>query len=246
MSSQAPLPPDAWNEQNSQAFIDYGRYFVPERERQWQMMADLIPKTGQPGSVIDLCCGEGLTAELILEQHPQCTLYGLDGSEMMLQRAGGRLARFGERFIARRFDLLARSWLEFRPPLLAVISSLVVHHLDGAQKQALDREVYSLLAPGGAWIIADMIAPAHPSGWEVAARAWDEVVRERALALDGNRAGLIFFDEQHWNTYRYFDPQDIDKPSPLFDQLKWLEQAGFVNVDVYWMKAGHALFAGFK
>jgi hypothetical protein len=44
--------------------------------------------------------------------------------------------------------------------------------------------------------------------------------------------------------YRYFDPDDIDRPSRLFDQLKWLERAGFVDVDVYWMQAGHAIFGG--
>jgi hypothetical protein len=46
--------------------------------------------------------------------------------------------------------------------------------------------------------------------------------------------------------YRYFDPDDIDKPSRLLDQLKWLEQAGFADVDVYWMLAGHAIFGGRK
>jgi hypothetical protein len=32
----------------------------------------------------------------------------------------------------------------------------------------------------------------------------------------------------------------------LLDQLKWLEGAGFVDVDVYWMRAGHAIFGGRK
>jgi tRNA (cmo5U34)-methyltransferase len=38
----------------------------------------------------------------------------------------------------------------------------------------------------------------------------------------------------------------VDKMSPLFDQLKWLEQAGFASVDVFWMRAGHAIFGGSK
>ncbi len=46
--------------------------------------------------------------------------------------------------------------------------------------------------------------------------------------------------------YRYPDVDDIDKPSRLLDQLKWLEQAGFADVDVFWMQAGHALFGGRK
>ncbi len=45
---------------------------------------------------------------------------------------------------------------------------------------------------------------------------------------------------------RYLDPDDIDKPSRLFDQLNWLEQAGFSDIDVHFMQAGHALFSGWK
>ena len=44
----------------------------------------------------------------------------------------------------------------------------------------------------------------------------------------------------------HLDPEDIDKPSPLLTQLKWLEQAGFKAVDVFWMQAGHAIFGGWK
>ena len=36
------------------------------------------------------------------------------------------------------------------------------------------------------------------------------------------------------------------KPSPLYAQLKWLEQAGFEGIDVFWMQAGHAVFGGWK
>ena len=42
------------------------------------------------------------------------------------------------------------------------------------------------------------------------------------------------------------EPDSIDKPSPLFDQLKWLDKAGFTDVDVFWMKVGHAIFGGRK
>jgi len=32
----------------------------------------------------------------------------------------------------------------------------------------------------------------------------------------------------------------------VFDQLVWLEQAGFVDIDVHFFQAGHALFSGWK
>lgn len=42
------------------------------------------------------------------------------------------------------------------------------------------------------------------------------------------------------------DADDIDFPSTLPEQLGWLVDAGFVGVDVFWARAGHALFGGFR
>ena len=242
MSAQETTPQNVWDEQLSQTFIDYGHYFVPERERQFQIIVDLLPRCEPPCTIIDLCCGEGLLAQAILEQRPTCSVLGLDGSDEMLRRAQERLLPFGNRFRAQHFDLFATSWRSVDPPVQAIVSSLAIHHLDGPQKQALFRDVNRMLAPGGVFVIADMVEPAHQLGRDVAAQAWDEAVRERALQLDGTLDRFLSFARMGWNTYRYLDPDDIDKPSRLFDQLKWLEQAGFVDVDVYWMRAGHAIF----
>ena len=35
-------------------------------------------------------------------------------------------------------------------------------------------------------------------------------------------------------------------PSPLFDQLAWLSEAGFEPVDCFWLLAGHAVYGGYK
>ena len=83
-------------------------------------------------------------------------------------------------------------------------------------------------------------------GEQQAAEALDDVVRRRSIKLDGNIAAFEFFRKEGWNIFRYLDPEDIDKPSPLFSQLKWLEQSGFSNVDVHWMLAGHAIFSARK
>ncbi|MCI0398677.1 MAG: class I SAM-dependent methyltransferase [Chloroflexi bacterium] len=246
MQPQNTPPQSGWDEQVSQLFIDYGRYFVPNREQQLQTIAGLVPRLDRPGLIVELCCGEGLLAEWLLERDPAATVIGFDGSAEMLHRAGERLARFGARFQPRPFDLFDTSWRKVDEPAQAVVTSLALHHLDGPQKQALFRDVYGMLTAGGAFIIADIVEPTHSQGWQVAAQAWDEAVRERALALDGTLDGFDFFERERWNLYRYYDPEDIDKPSPLFDQLKWLEQAGFTAVDVYWMRAGHAIFGGWK
>jgi tRNA (cmo5U34)-methyltransferase len=80
----------------------------------------------------------------------------------------------------------------------------------------------------------------------VAATAWDQAVQEQALALDGHLRAFAEFQKLGWNMYRTELPDDIDKPSSLFEQLTWLEAAGFVAVDVYWMRAGHAIYGGVR
>jgi len=235
-----------WDEQSSQLFIEYGRYFVPEREQQIATICALIPPCTASCMIIDLCCGPGLLAGALLEHVPTSSVLGLDGSPEMLQQAQTNLAHYGERFQTMQIDLADRTWHELKQPIHAVVSSLAIHHLDTQGKQVLFADIYQILAPNGVLVIADVIAPAGKLGTAYAAEAWDNAVRQRAMALDGNTAAFNAFAQQRWNMYRYFDPDDIDQPSGVFEQLKWLEQAGFVEVDVYWMLAGHAIFGGRK
>ena len=239
-------PQNHWDEDTSRRYLDYGRYFVPAREQQMTIMLDLLRGLPPSSLVLELCCGEGLFAEMLLDEFPSSTYLGFDGSSLMLEQAQRRLSRFSERVKLGSFDLADHSWRSMGKTVQAVVSSLAIHHLDGEGKQMLFLDTNAMLAVGGVFIIADMIEPATSVGRDIAANALDEIVRQRSLELDGSIAGLDFFLQEGWNTYRFFDPDDIDHPSSLFDQLKWLERAGFVDVDVHYMQAGHALFSGWK
>src|SRR5690606_40470668 len=94
---------------------------------------------------------------------------------------------------------------------------------------------------GGVEIIADLVAPASKRGTALAAEAWDHAVREQSRETGAGEA-FAAFERLRWNMYRYPDEDDVDKPSRILDKLKWLEEAGFQRVDVYWMYAGHAIF----
>lgn len=238
-------PQSSWDEAASATFIDYGRYFVPDREVQMQTICDMLFATTVPFVLMELAHGEGLLAEMILEKFPQATVHGYDISPEMRQTAVKNLARFGERFHSHHFDLLEETWRspDFTPQ--AVVTSLTVHHLDGPGKQRLFADMYRILAAEGALIIADLIEPVSALGNKVAATSWDTAVKERAQLVADNEDVFAEFEKLEWNLFRYPDPE-VDKPSPLLAQLKWLEQAGFTAVDVYWLRAGHAIFGGYK
>ena len=235
-----------WKEEDSQNFIDYGKYFVPNRESQINCICGLIPCPSGPAHILDLCCGEGLLTQALLDRFPECQVHGLDGSPKMIARIKTTLAVYGKRFEAIQFDLPTKNWRRFPWPVHAVVSSLAIHHLDDTEKQSLFEDIVSLLTPGGSFIIADLIQPVTQLGKRFAAKAWDGIVRQNSLDLDGNLRVYDYFREIHWNLYSDPKPDPVDKPSPLFDQLKWLDQAGFTDIDVFWLKAGHAIFGGRK
>lgn len=239
-------PETPWSDDDSREFLDYGRYFVPAREEQIAIICRLIPPYQGDGAfhVLALCCGEGLLAGAILDAFPTAIVHGYDGAPEMLAQARKNLADYGDRFETREFDLASAEWR--RPPWRphAVVSSLAIHHRDSAGKQGLFDDVYTMLRAGGVFIVADIVRPATQLGVEMAADAWDDAVRQRALEFDGTTDAFEHFQQEQWNHYRYPDPTDT--PSRLFNQLKWLEQAGFADIDVYWMCAGHAIFGGQK
>jgi tRNA (cmo5U34)-methyltransferase len=226
-----------WTEESSQAFMDYGRYFVPARETQLQLISQLIPPRDNDFEVIELACGEGLLSEAILQRHPTSIIHGYDGSPAMLKKAQARLADFGSRFFGHEFDLFDYHWRKVTHFVQAVVSSLAIHHLDGQQKQTLFQDIFHMLNHGGVFIVADLVQPASGLAAAVAAQAWDEAVKARSQAMDDNLDAYEEFERTRWNIFTYPDP--MDKPSGVFEQLQWLAEAGFTAVDVYWLQAGH-------
>jgi len=209
------------------------------------MIAGLIPARAKDSFLaVDLACGAGLLSETLLRAYPESRVVALDGSPAMLDGARTRLAPFGDRVSFGWFDLRGRGWLEALPDRVrCFVSSLAIHHLDGGEKQELFRDLLARLEPGGALLIADLVEPVNHWARETYAVAWDAAVRDQAREREAPAAYERM--RQGWNYY--VDPDvDFDKPSGLFEQLRWLREAGFSQVDCFWLRAGHAIYGGYR
>lgn len=98
-----------------------------------------------------------------------------------------------------------------------VVSGLAIHHLEDQRKRELFAEVHALLAPGGVFANLDLVAAASPQMHE-------RFRREIGRVED--------------------DPSD--RLADLSDQLAWLRDAGFGEVDCHFKWLELALTAAVK
>ncbi len=237
-----------WTEADSRTFLDLADVAVPGRKEQMELLLSLIP--AQPSEAFlaaDLCCGEGLLASRLLERYPQARLIALDGSPLMREQASKRLAAFRGRSTVRAFQLADLDWLaSFTEPLRCVISSLAFHHLTPGDKRRLFQEVRDRLEPGGALLIADIVAPASENVRLAFRDLIDSIARQQSLTLTGSLEAFETLRKEGWNSFAEPEQPPGEIPSPLFEQLKWLEEAGFSAVDCFWMRAGIAVYGGYR
>ena len=238
-----------WSEETSASFIAYGRFFNPERERQFDVIGDLVA-TAVDGEtaplILELCCGAGDLAAYLLGRFPPARYLALDGSPAMLAETVRQCASFKGRLTTQQFDLGSDGWRQMREQPRVAVSSLAVHHLDGNGKRKLFRDLHGLLAAGGAFVLADIMRPTSPAGFAVAAEAYERAVAERSLKECGDLSMLEKLRELRWNYFRYPDDDTADQPSTAAEHLRWLEEAGFRGVDIHWALAGHAIVSGVK
>jgi tRNA (cmo5U34)-methyltransferase len=120
---------------------------------------------GEARAILELGVGTGETARRVLAGHPDAKLVAVDSSAEMLDRAREVLPHADLRR-ARLEDPLPEG------PFDLVVSALAVHHLDGPGKQDLFKRIAAVLAPGGRFVLADVVVPEHeqdvvtPIDWE--------------------------------------------------------------------------------
>ncbi len=243
------LPAGMWQEEHSHHFLDLGRIYTPRRDELQQAFLDLIPAWPEDAfTAVDLASGEGWLSLAILESYPRSRVIALDPSEAMRDATASGMAKFGDRGAVQAFTLEDAAWRTDLPDgLRAIVSSLAIHHLHGAEKAQLFADLLPKLAPGGALLIADLASPAGYWSQRHFARAWaGDVARQSVERLGDDSAYRRFMDDR-WNYYENSEEENAgDYPSTIADHIAWLTEAGYVGVDVGWARAGHTLFCAYR
>jgi SAM-dependent methyltransferase len=169
----------------------------------------------EPGRVLDLGTGDGHLLAAIGGAHPDAGGVGLDLSAEMVAAARNRFEG------SERISFEVHDLMDPLPESLGecdlVVSALAIHHLPDDRKRSLYAEVLRLLRPGGTFHNLDVVMAPTPELHELSQRSFG------------------FSDR---------DPDPSDQLAPLDDQLEWLRDAGYANVDCHWKWLELALFGG--
>jgi SAM-dependent methyltransferase len=103
--------------------------------------------------VLDAGCGTGLTTLRIAERFPGCQVHGLDLSPKMIKVAGNDAAKRDL-----KVDLRTGSITDLPYPDAAfevVLTNIMFHHLDLAEKRQAVAEIARVLRPAGRYVSAE-------------------------------------------------------------------------------------------
>jgi len=218
-------------EKEAQEFDAIIRRLIPYYEQMVDALVLALPfNQSQLIRVIDLGCGTGTIARRIKDVYPQAQITCVDIAEKMLHIAQTKLGDAG----GMRYQLENFETYEFDSVYDVAVSSLALHHLvNEDDKIKFYKKIYNCLSPGGVFYNADVILASNSRLQERYMEKWREYMRLQVSVEE---------IEQKWIPQHY----DEDHPSKLMNQLDWLRNMGFVEVDVVWKYYNFAVYGGCK
>ena len=206
------------------------KWIIPEMDKFYAAAVWATESRNVSPSIIDVGAGTGLLSALLLEKFPYASLTLVDVSDKMLDVARERFSgRKNVRFLTGNY-----SDLHLEGPYDIIASALSIHHLPDEGKRDLYWKLYAALRPGGIFVNADQAA-GETAWFEQRYREyWDRFVAESP------------YDDREALTAAMQRRDTLDKNAKLSENLAWLKESGFSEVDVIYRNRYFVVLVGKK
>jgi tRNA (cmo5U34)-methyltransferase len=213
---------------NAATYDSERRRLVPCFDEFYGSVANLIARSSASAPrILDLGAGTGILSAAIVDRVPSGKLTLLDASADMLQRAATRLARWQPEIVIRPLTA------ELPPgPFDVVVSALAIHHLSDEDKQNLYTRIFNILSPGGIFINAEQVMGKSKRLQELFEATHLDASRKLGSS-DAEINGAI-------------ERMSYDRCATVADQITWLNQAGYEDVECFFRSFRFAVFGGWK
>jgi tRNA (cmo5U34)-methyltransferase len=228
----------------TEQFLTGIRGAIPLAQTQIDVMLQMA-KAARPRAqaFMDLGCGDGILGHALLGIYPDARGVFVDFSEPMLDAARKRLGE-SDRLTFLVEDYGPTAWLDAvtpHAPFDVIVSGFSIHHQTDERKQAVYREIYDLLTPGGIFLNLEHVK--SPTRW--VEQRFDEAMIDATyayhLSIGGQKSRQQVADE-----FYYRPDKAANILAPLETQLGWLRDIGYQHVDCYLKIFELALFGGVK
>ena len=221
---------DAFN-RTSEYYDEWVRQALPCYDELFSTAVEVIPFSAEEKiRVLDLGAGTGLFSRHVVERYPHATFVLYDVAAQMLDVAKERFQRARSQF---EFVVDDYMNLRDRDAFDLVISSLSIHHLPDEGKKELFRRLNQALRSGGSFINVDQIKGETEALRQLYWSTWLAKVRQTGAPEDRIQDSIQ-------------RRQAHDRDATLSDQLQWLQEAGFVDVDCVYKHYFMAVFSATK
>lgn len=231
-----------WQDADVAANYGASRSAIPFVDMHFEIMHRLLNEAGlEVSNLLDLGAGDGLATAEVMRHQPVQRATLTDFSDPFLDAARERFANseLNVEFVAG--DFRESDWhaaVAARGPFDMVVSRFAIHHIPDEMKQSLYAKVLEWLKPGGMFVQIEHTASASP----LYNAAYDRMMVEYLIASRGDEAD---FDEVY-ASYRERADGGANILAPVWDQVEWLRELGFVDVDCAFKCFELAVFAGRK
>ena len=212
-------------------YDDWMKKALPGYDDLFAVATEVMPFADDvPIRVLDLGAGTGLFSQYVLQRYPNATFVLYDVASKMLEVAEQRFANQASRF---EFEVKDYRNLQAVEDFDLIVSSLSIHHLSDEEKKELCQQVYTALRDGGTFVNIDQIKGETAYLQNLYWALWLQHVR-----ASGAPEGQIQESIERRTTY--------DQDARLADQLFWLREVGFVNVDCAYRHTFVGVFLAMK
>jgi len=200
------------------------RQLIPCFDDFYGMALSLVETDIPSPRILDLGAGTGLFANFVLQKYLEAKLTLIDFSDKMLE---GAKQRFGQtanvQYIAADY-----SKYNFTESYDVVISSLSIHHLIHEEKKNLFASLFHALRPGGIFVNADQVRGRTPQTDAYYKQRWLAAVSASGLPQEAINASI--------------ERRKLDINATEEEQIQWLKEAGFIDVDCMYKNLEFAVF----